>query len=47
MTIQRIGHIRSLFGIEREFDRYYLRLKAKLSCNTRFRLDKDMMKFQI
>ena len=26
-TVQRIDHIRALYGIEREFDRYYLRLK--------------------
>ena len=26
-TVQRIDHVRALYGIEREFDRYYLRLK--------------------
>lgn len=46
-TVQRIGHIKSLYGIEREFDRYYLRLKLKLNCKTQLRLDKDIMKYQI
>ena len=45
LTIQRISHIRSLYGIEREFDRYYLRLKNKLSTNMNLRQDKDVMKF--
>ena len=46
-TIQRISHIRSLFGIEREFDRYYMRLKNKLHCQIHLRHDKDLIKFQI
>ena len=29
-TVTRISHIRSLYGIEREFDRYYERLKNKM-----------------
>lgn len=47
LTIQRISHIRSWFGIEREFDRYYLRLKNKLRCNQHLRLDKDIIKYQV
>ena len=46
-TIQRISHIRSLYGIEREFDRYYLRLKLKMGMQMNLRADKDLVKFQI
>ena len=46
-TIQRISHIRSLYGIEREFDRYYLRLKQKMGVQMNMRDDKDLVKFQI
>ena len=47
LTIQRIGHIRSLYGIEREFHRYYLRLKAKLGTEMGLKQDKDLIKFEI
>ena len=30
-TLTRVSHIRSLFGIEREFERYYMRLKNKVN----------------
>ena len=46
-TIQRISHIRAYYGIEREFDRYYLRLKSKMSCQVNLRMDKDVIKYQI
>lgn len=46
-TIQRISHIRSLYGIEREFDRYYLRLKLKMGIQMNLRADKDLIKYQI
>ena len=46
-TIQRISHIRSLYGIEREFDRYYLRLKQKMGVEMNMRADKDLVKYQI
>lgn len=46
-TIQKMAHIRSLYGIEREFDRYFLRLKQKLSCSIQLRHDKDLIKYQI
>ena len=29
-TLLRIGHVRAFYGIEREFDRYYTRLKHKM-----------------
>lgn len=47
LTISRISHIRSFYGIEREFDRYYLRLKQKLHCQMNLRHDKDLIKYQI
>lgn len=43
----RIAHIRSLYGIEREFDRYYMRLKAKLNCRMHLHSDRDMIKLGI
>ena len=46
-TVQRISHIRSLYGTEREFDRYYMRLKNKVSCEMNVRLDKELIKYQI
>ena len=47
LTVSRIAHIRSYYGIEREFDRYYLRLKQKLHCQMNLRNDKDLIKYQI
>lgn len=47
LTVQRVSHIRSLYGIEREFDRYYARLKRKIHCASNLRDDKDLIKFQI
>ena len=46
-TVQRIGHIRALYGIEREFDRYYMRLKAKMNCKMHFKNDRDLLKIGI
>ena len=37
--------IRSIFGIEREFDRYYLRLKQMLRGNFPYRVDKNIIEF--
>mmetsp|Transcript_4417 Transcript_4417/g.7506 ORF Transcript_4417/g.7506 Transcript_4417/m.7506 type:complete len:173 (+) Transcript_4417:1544-2062(+) len=47
LTVQRVSHIRSLYGIERELDRYYLRLKRKLHCQMHLRDDKDIISFQV
>jgi hypothetical protein len=47
LTVSRIAHIRSYYGIEREFDRYYLRLTQKLHCQMNLRHDKDLIKYQI
>lgn len=46
-TVQRIDHIRALYGIEREFDRYYLRLKQKLNSEINLKNDKDLIKYSI
>jgi hypothetical protein len=38
----KIAHIRSYFGIEREFDRFYVRLKAQVRGSTMLNyLDRD------
>ena len=44
-VIQRISHIRAFYGVEREFDRYYMRLKSKMSCQVNLRMDKDVIKY--
>jgi len=44
-AVSRISHIRSLYGIEREFDRYYMRLKNKVNADMNLRNDKDLIKY--
>jgi hypothetical protein len=43
-AVSRISHIRSLYGIEREFDRYYMRLKNKLDSHGNHKDDKEIVK---
>ena len=42
-----MAHIRALYGIEREFDRYYIRLKAKLNCKMHLHSDRELIKLGI
>lgn len=41
-----MSNIRAFFGIEREFERYYLRLKKKLNIKKDLRDDKDLISFE-
>lgn len=41
-----MSNIRAFFGIEREFERYYLRLKKKLNIKKDLRADKDLISFE-
>jgi hypothetical protein len=40
-TLRKMAHIRSYFGIEREFNRYYERLRNQLRDNAHAELDSD------
>lgn len=40
-----ISLIRAVFGIEREFDRYYLRLKSMLRGNHSNMMDKNIIEY--
>lgn len=35
-TLQKVSLIRAVYGVEREFDRYYMRLKHSLKVNSEF-----------
>lgn len=45
LTVQRISHVRSLFGIEREFERYFLRLRSKIGYKKRH--DRTLLKYHL
>jgi hypothetical protein len=45
-TLKKMSNIRAFFGIEREFERYYLRLKKKLNIKKDLRDDKDLISFE-
>ena len=42
-----ISLIRAIFGIEREFDRYYLRLKNSLKGNMPYLNDKNLIEYAL
>ena len=44
--MRKISNIRAFFGIEREYERYYQRLKKKLNIDKNLRDDKDLIQYE-